>query len=207
MVNPQNTTPANAQERTQEQDLLSSLLARPYRPEVEKSPAKVEAPAPAEAPAPQPPAPPREEPLVEIKGDTYPIKESLKAMGGQWDPFKKLWRVPKSREREALQLLLARVESARRSVEAAAKFRQVRRTVGSTSAVEYYKRREEERAARAKAAVESRPAPTPEQRAPVEWVRVTNPRNPGKYVEISICAICGELKCAHPERRIIRVEV
>jgi hypothetical protein len=43
--------------------------------------------------------------MVPIIGNTYPIKEKLKAMGGKWNSRDKVWTVPAHREEEALTLL------------------------------------------------------------------------------------------------------
>jgi hypothetical protein len=32
--------------------------------------------------------------LVEIHGNTYPVREQLKALGGKWDAAKQCWMVP-----------------------------------------------------------------------------------------------------------------
>lgn len=43
--------------------------------------------------------------LVPVHGRTYGIKEELKAMGGKWDSKGKVWMVPRSREKEAIELI------------------------------------------------------------------------------------------------------
>lgn len=45
------------------------------------------------------------EPTVEIYGNTYPIREELKALGGKWDAERKCWLVPADRAGEAKRLL------------------------------------------------------------------------------------------------------
>jgi hypothetical protein len=40
-----------------------------------------------------------------ISGDTYPVKEQLKAMGGRWDADARGWRVPADRAAEAQALV------------------------------------------------------------------------------------------------------
>ena len=47
----------------------------------------------------------RAEREVLITGNTYPVREQLRALGGRWDPRAKGWRVPRCREAEARQLL------------------------------------------------------------------------------------------------------
>jgi len=43
--------------------------------------------------------------MVAITGNTYPIKEQLKRLGGKWDPDSKQWLVPDSKAEEARALL------------------------------------------------------------------------------------------------------
>lgn len=42
---------------------------------------------------------------VLIIGNTFPVKEALKALGGRWDPTAKGWRVPVARASEAKALV------------------------------------------------------------------------------------------------------
>jgi hypothetical protein len=42
---------------------------------------------------------------VLITGDTYPVKDQLKALGGVWSPAEKGWRVPKAQELAAKVLV------------------------------------------------------------------------------------------------------
>lgn len=42
--------------------------------------------------------------LVQIRGNTYPIREQLKALGGRWNADDKVWEVPASNSAEALVL-------------------------------------------------------------------------------------------------------
>jgi hypothetical protein len=42
---------------------------------------------------------------AKIPGDTYPIKEQLKGLGGKWDATAHTWIVPAAREQEALKLV------------------------------------------------------------------------------------------------------
>lgn len=41
-----------------------------------------------------------------ITGNTYPVKDELKAMGGKWDSTRKAWRVPDDKA-EAARALVA----------------------------------------------------------------------------------------------------
>lgn len=40
-----------------------------------------------------------------LRGNTYPIKEQLKKLGGRWDAKKKVWRLPKATYAKAAKLL------------------------------------------------------------------------------------------------------
>jgi hypothetical protein len=44
--------------------------------------------------------------MVEVTGNTYPVRDQLRALGGEWDSIAKVWRVPASRL-EAAQALVA----------------------------------------------------------------------------------------------------
>ena len=43
--------------------------------------------------------------LVEVKGNTYPVKDRLKALGGKWDAARKAWMVPASCAQEASEIV------------------------------------------------------------------------------------------------------
>lgn len=43
--------------------------------------------------------------LKELSGDTYSIKEEIKAAGGKWDQMKKTWIVPAAKYEELLKLM------------------------------------------------------------------------------------------------------
>jgi len=43
--------------------------------------------------------------MVEVPGNTYPVREQLRAMGGTWDGAAKVWRVPASRLEAAKALV------------------------------------------------------------------------------------------------------
>jgi hypothetical protein len=45
---------------------------------------------------------------VAIEGNTYPVRDQLRAMGGRWDAARKVWMVPASRADEARALVPAR---------------------------------------------------------------------------------------------------
>lgn len=47
----------------------------------------------------------RAEREVLITGNTYPVREQLRALGGRWDPRAKGWRVPRGSEAEARQIV------------------------------------------------------------------------------------------------------
>lgn len=42
---------------------------------------------------------------VLITGNTYPVKDALKALGGKWDPNSKGWLVPDDKAAEARKLV------------------------------------------------------------------------------------------------------
>ena len=52
--------------------------------------------------------------MTPTTGNTYPVKDSLKAMGGKWDAGLKQWLVPDDRFIEA-QELVARAPASRRN--------------------------------------------------------------------------------------------
>lgn len=45
--------------------------------------------------------------MVPIEGDTYTIREQLKALGGKWNARERLWYVPESKTLEVFDLLHA----------------------------------------------------------------------------------------------------
>lgn len=49
---------------------------------------------------------------VPIHGNTYPVREQLKAMGGRWDGQAKVWRVPQEYAEQARAIVLAQVPAA-----------------------------------------------------------------------------------------------
>ena len=48
---------------------------------------------------------------VLITGNTYPVKEEIKAMGGKWDSLNQGWQVPASRAPAARKLVLEALKS------------------------------------------------------------------------------------------------
>ena len=52
--------------------------------------------------------------MIRISGNTFPVKDQLKGLGGQWSPAEKCWLVPENRAEEARKLVgqLLRVEAA-----------------------------------------------------------------------------------------------
>ncbi len=42
---------------------------------------------------------------VAISGNTYPVRDQLRALGGRWDPDAKAWRVPANKAGEAKAIL------------------------------------------------------------------------------------------------------
>lgn len=42
---------------------------------------------------------------IAISGNTYPVKEQIKALGGKWDKWAKCWMVPAEKAREAQALV------------------------------------------------------------------------------------------------------
>lgn len=47
----------------------------------------------------------QDDPMVPIRGRTYPVKDAIKALGGRWDADARCWRVPESKEAEARALV------------------------------------------------------------------------------------------------------
>ncbi len=43
--------------------------------------------------------------MVAVSGNTYPVKDQLRALGGRWDGDARVWRVPESRAAEARALV------------------------------------------------------------------------------------------------------
>lgn len=53
----------------------------------------------------KPKAPGQEYPWQEIGGNTYPVKDDLKALGCKWDPAKKIWLCPPNNAQRARRLV------------------------------------------------------------------------------------------------------
>lgn len=49
--------------------------------------------------------PPASGGMVEVSGNTYPVRDRLRALGGEWDGQVKVWRVPESRLPQATALV------------------------------------------------------------------------------------------------------
>src|ERR1017187_7209719 len=47
----------------------------------------------------------RKEPMKTITGNTYPVKEQLKALGGKWNRAAKGWDMPDDKVEQALKLV------------------------------------------------------------------------------------------------------
>lgn len=45
--------------------------------------------------------------MVEITGNTYPVRNQLKALGGKWSQARKCWLVPADKAEEARRLVPA----------------------------------------------------------------------------------------------------
>lgn len=52
--------------------------------------------------------------MVPIMGNTYPVRDQLRAMGGRWDGARKVWLVPDDRADDARKLVEAAGPSVRR---------------------------------------------------------------------------------------------
>jgi hypothetical protein len=44
---------------------------------------------------------------IPITGNTYPVKDKLKALGGIWNPDTKAWMIPKDKAEEAQKIMAA----------------------------------------------------------------------------------------------------
>lgn len=43
--------------------------------------------------------------MIAISGNTYPVRESLRSLGGRWNPQQKTWMVPSDKAAEARTLV------------------------------------------------------------------------------------------------------
>ena len=43
--------------------------------------------------------------MVPVSGNTYPVKDQLKALGGKWNPDAKCWMIPANKADEARKLV------------------------------------------------------------------------------------------------------
>jgi len=55
---------------------------------------------------------------VLVTGNTYPVKDSIKALGGRWDAAAKGWRVPADKAAQAQALVAGAPKSAPRAASA-----------------------------------------------------------------------------------------
>ncbi|HCE10665.1 MAG TPA: hypothetical protein DEQ40_19055 [Oxalobacteraceae bacterium] len=62
---------------------------------------------------------------VAITGNTYPVKDQIRALGGRWNPDTKAWMVPAAKASEAQKL----VSGAPRSTASASSYRPAKCTV------------------------------------------------------------------------------
>jgi len=78
-----------------------------------------------------------------ITGNTYPVKDSIKALGGRWNKLAKGWEVPEDKEEEAQALVSSAGPIKRREyVGNASRFSPTKRYVSNyarfSSGAEYY---------------------------------------------------------------------
>jgi len=53
--------------------------------------------------------------MVLITGNTFPVKDQIKALGGRWDATAKGWRVPEDKAAQARKLVIDAPTSERKS--------------------------------------------------------------------------------------------
>lgn len=51
--------------------------------------------------------------MVEITGNTYPVRDRLKALGGKWNPARNCWMVPADKAEEARALVGSKPQAKR----------------------------------------------------------------------------------------------
>ncbi len=51
------------------------------------------------------------EKMVPISGNTYPVKDAIKALGGRWNGDRKVWMVPAEKADEARRLVAGAPQS------------------------------------------------------------------------------------------------
>ncbi len=73
---------------------------------------------------------------VLVTGNTYPVKDSIKGLGGRWDAAAKGWRVPAAKAAQAQALVAGAPKSAPRA--AASSYRLNYRGAGSAAKVAGY---------------------------------------------------------------------
>lgn len=54
---------------------------------------------------------------VAIRGNTYPVREEIKALGGRWDAGQRAWMVPQNMEVRARQVVAGKTISRNRAGE------------------------------------------------------------------------------------------
>lgn len=65
--------------------------------------------------------------MVAISGNTYPIKDQIRALGGRWDADARCWRVPEDKADEARALVAGAPKQPQRYVSASARYAPPRR--------------------------------------------------------------------------------
>lgn len=76
---------------------------------------------------------------VLVTGNTYPVKDAIKAMGGRWDAANKGWRVPAAKAAEAQAIVSGAPKSAPRASGARTYSRTTRTGCSCGSVSEYSK--------------------------------------------------------------------
>lgn len=54
--------------------------------------------------------------MVAVSGNTYPVKDALRAMGGKWDASAKAWLVPDEKAEEAKALVAGTPKSVKKEL-------------------------------------------------------------------------------------------
>lgn len=57
-------------------------------------------------------------PMTKLEGNTFPIKDQVKAAGGRWDPAQKIWMVPESEHARLSALIPGKTPRAYKAPEA-----------------------------------------------------------------------------------------
>jgi len=53
--------------------------------------------------------------MIAISGNTYPVKDQIKALGGKWEPDRKCWMVPEAKAEQARQIVAGAPASSSRT--------------------------------------------------------------------------------------------